>query len=181
MTCRRAARNRRRVAMPTALCLIIATLAACAESANRGYVFGAGYREDVRTVKVPIWENTTFHHGLEMRLTEAIVKEIHRSTPWAVTTGAADTTLDGAITSVDLGELSTDDTSGFVQEQAVNLAVRFTWTDNRSGETLAARRQYRSTATFVPKTEFGEPIEVGEQAAVEALARDVVAELRSAW
>jgi len=154
----------------------------CASDPTQGYSFSSAHRTDIHSVAVPVWDNTTFTPGLEMRLTEALVKEIHRSTPWSVTNAAsAETTLTGRITTAELESLNKDPTSGLVQEQALELAVSFEWRDNRSGEVLAARRNFRATGVFVPNIDAGEPIETGEQSAIEALARDIVGQLRSAW
>lgn len=161
---------------------LTASAMGCASDPTQGYTFGSAFASDIQTVAVPVWDNTTFMPGLEMRLTEALVKEIHRSTPWAVTdASSAETVLTGEIDEASLRSLNTDSTSGLVQEQALELAVNFRWRDNRSGESLATRRNFRETGVFVPKAGAGEPIETAEQGAIEALARDIVAELRSAW
>lgn len=157
-------------------------LGACASDPNQGYAFGAAYDDNVRTIAAPIFDNVTFSHGMEALLTEAIVKEIHRSTPWGVTgENAADTVLTGSITEVTLRKLNTDSTSGLVSELAVDISVDFEWRDNRSGETILARRNFRGVGNFAPGPGAREPIELGEQAAVERLAAAIVDELRSDW
>lgn len=154
----------------------------CAGDAREGYVFGSGHRDDVRTVALPIFGNSTYSHGLEALLTEAIVKEIHRSTPWSVTgAGGAETTLSGSITSVEMIQLSRDRESGLVQELGVQIAVDFAWTDNRTGRPIVVRRDYRGAGSFVPAQAARERLATGEQGAIDALARDIVAELRADW
>jgi len=156
---------------------------ACSSDPRQGYTFTSAYDSGVRTIAAPIFDNTSFHHGIEALLTEAIVKEIHRSTPWTVVrTDAAETTLRGAITDVTMRRLGgTGRESGLVQEMAVVMSVDFEWVDNRSGATLVARRNYRGAGTFTPAQGVGERLESGEQAAIESLARDIVGELRSQW
>jgi curli biogenesis system outer membrane secretion channel CsgG len=162
--------------------LCAAALAGCASDPTRGYSFGAAYSDDIRTIATPIFDNVTFSHGMESLLTEAVVKEIHRTTPWGVTgAGAADTTLTGSITEVTLRKLNTDSTSGLVSELAVDIAIDFEWRDNRSGQTILARRNFRGVGSFAPGPGAREPIELGEQAAVERLAAAIVNELRSDW
>lgn len=154
----------------------------CASDPSRGYAFSSPYRDDVRSVAVPVFGNTTFEHGLEMRLTEAVQKEIARTTPWAVSsTGRADTTLAATIVEVDRRKLSTDQTSGLVQELAVEITVDFRWTDNRTGHTLLARRNFRAAGAFAPTLSVGERIETGQDGAIESLAAALVGELRSDW
>ncbi|MFG0273549.1 MAG: LPS assembly lipoprotein LptE [Phycisphaerales bacterium] len=171
-----------RLALSALLLAVLACAPGCASDPSRGYSFGAAYSDDIRTIATPIFDNVTFSHGLESLLAEAVVKEIHRTTPWGVTApGAADTTLSGSITEVTLRKLNTDSTSGFVSELAVDISIDFEWRDNRSGQTILTRRNFRGVGSFAPGTGAGEPIELGEQAAVERLAAAIVNELRSDW
>jgi hypothetical protein len=68
-----------------------------------------------------------------------------------------------------------------VQELGVQLTVDFEWVDNRTGKTIVARRSFTAQSTFIPQRGVGERLETGKSAAVQRLARDIVAELRSAW
>ena len=156
-------------------------LSACSSDPRSGYALESAFEGNVRSIAVPVFENETFNHGLEIRLTEAIIKELRLSTPWQVRSSGAATTLRGAVTGVGLRKLSTNRDSGLVEELAVELEVAFEWSDNRSGETLVARREYRGAGTFVPAQGVQERLATGEQAAIESLARDIVAELRSDW
>jgi len=159
-----------------ALCVLCA-LPGCA-----GYSFSGVYREDVRTVAVPVFENNTFAHGLEVDLTDAIIKEIHRRTPWRVAdTGTANTRLSGRINAADLRKLTTDDDSGLVQELAVVTSVSFEWRDLRTDEILVSRSGFRGAETFVPALGAQERLETGQRASVDQLAREIVSELRSSW
>lgn len=159
----------------------ISMLTACASDPSEGYAMGGGFRDDVRSVAVPVWDNRTFHPGLEAQLTEAIIKEIQRSTPWVVVNRGASTTLTGTITAAELRKLGTDHTTGLAQELAVDLAVDFEWRNNRSRRPIIARRDFRAQGSFIPARGVAEPIEVGQLGAIDALARDIVAELRSDW
>lgn len=177
-----APRSRARVLAPVFIAISLAILPACASDPRSGYTFADAHRTDVRTVAVPIFENGTFSHGLEFQLTDALVKEIHRSTPWRVASrDEADTTLSGSITSVELRRLSRGSETGMVQEVAVDMAVAFEWKRNRTGEILIARRNFRAPESFVPARGARERLEFGEAATIDQLARDIVAELRSSW
>lgn len=157
-------------------------LGACASDPSRGYSFASSYATDIATVHVPMFKNPTFHRGLEVELTDAVIKEIQRSTPWKVAgEAAAETSLGGTITDVSMRRLSANRTSGLAQELAVSITVDFDWVDVRTGRTLASRRSFTASETFVPSLPAGERLEVGEHAAVQQLARDIVAEMRSGW
>ena len=157
-------------------------LVGCAGDPRQGYSMGSAFDRRISSVEVRIFDNLSFNHGMEVRLADAIVKEIQTQTPWQVRTGSlAQTTLTGAITDVRLRARSVARETGLVQEQAVEVTLDFQWRDNRSGEVLASRRGVRATETFVPTLGASERIEIGENAAVQEAAREVVAALRSGW
>jgi hypothetical protein len=161
---------------------VLAILAGCASDPTQGYSARPVHSESIRTVAVPIFENTTFATGLEAELTEAIVKEIQRTTRWSVvrSTGA-DATLEGAVTSSDFRRLSGDPVTGLDQEMGVDIRVDFDFKDNRTGRVLVGRRGFAATETFVASRRVGELPQVGRTGTVQALARDIVAELRDTW
>jgi hypothetical protein len=152
----------------------------CASNPEDGYAWETSFRDDIKTVSVPMWENTTFDHGFEAVLTDALVKEIHRTTPWRVAK-SGETTLSGTVTSSELRKLSTNRDSGLVQEVGYEVGVRFDWTMNRDGEVLVARRNFRAAEGFVPSPGAGERSEIGRQAVADELAKQIVSELRSSW
>ncbi len=157
-------------------------LGSCSSDPRSGYSFSPVHRTDIHTVSVPIFENQTFSHGLEFALTDAVIKEIHRVTPWRVVKGEqAETTLSGTITGKELRRLSRGSQTGLVQEVAVEMTVSFEWKRNGTGEVLAARRNFRSADVFTPANPVKERLALGEAAAIDVLARDIVAELRSSW
>lgn len=154
----------------------------CSSDPRSGYAFESAHDATIRTVSVPMFQNPTFARGLEVELTDAIVKEIQRSTPWRVTRDeSANAILSGTLTDQRLRRLSTGRNSGLVQEMQVQLTVDFDFKDRRTGKTLVSRRSFAAADTFIPSTGIGERIEAGQRSAIERLARDIVAELRSAW
>lgn len=165
-----------------ATALIACGLISCGADATRGYAFSSTRQSEVRSVAVPIFNNTTFTRGIEFDLTDALVKEIQRTTPWAITrSDAAQTVLTGTITGSDLRPLTFVRSEGYVQEMAVRLTVDFEWRDVRTGRLLASRRGLTAAETFVPARPAGERLELGEHAAVAELARIIVAEMRTDW
>lgn len=157
-------------------------LGGCASDPTQGYSFNSSFDSSVRTVFVPTFQNSTYTRGIESELTEAIVKEIQRSTPWRVTGESdAQTTLSGSITDTRLRELSFGRDTGYSQELDFEITTEFSWKENRSGKVLAARKNFIAADTFTPARGVGERIESGQHGAVQKLARDIVAELRSRW
>ncbi len=159
-------------------------LLGCASDPHKGYVFGSTYDESVRTIAVPVFDNSTYTPGLEQTLTEAIVKRIQSSTPWRIVGHeSADTVLTGTIEEARFQQLTRTRGTGFVQEQMLTLTVGFTWRDNRTGEPRVRREHFSATTTFTPARglagEPGERVEIGQRTAIDELARAIVAELRS--
>lgn len=157
-------------------------LGSCASDPREGYSFSSPHDESVKTVAVEVFENDTFSTGIEAELSEAIAKEIMRTTKWRIaSTRLADTVLSGTVTTSELKPLSSDQQTGLVQEMGVRLTVDFDWRNNRNGKTLVSRRSFTAMDTFVPAIRTGERIETGEASTVQALAKSIVAEMRSSW
>jgi hypothetical protein len=169
------------------ICLLLALMvgswvAGCASDPSQGYSFSPARQGNVRTIAVPVFGNKTFSHGVEVELTEAIVKEVQRTTKWRVVAArSADTTLSGTVTESKLKSLATSSGTGLVMEQGLELSVDFEWRDGRSGEVLIARKSFKSLQSFVPARGTGERLELGQHATVQELARSIVNELRSSW
>ncbi len=171
--------------MRTLPVLILATVVAasgCATDPKEGYSFQSTFGAEIKSVTVPIFDNYTYTPELPVEITDALIKELQRLTPWAVTDAEhADATLSGVVRSIELKKLSADRDSGMVQEMAVTVVVDFDLRDNRSGKVLVSRRRFAGVDTFVPTRSTGERLEVGQRAAVGRMARDIVGELRSGW
>ena len=157
-------------------------LAGCASSPQSGYASVSTYPADVATVHVPIFENTTFDRNIEFELTDAVIKEIQASTPYRLAAAtSADTILLGRISRVERESLSRSRETGLSEEVIVSVTIDFEWRDLRSGRTIVGREEFTGDGLFVPSRPSSEPIELGQFAVVQELARDVVTVLRSAW
>src|SRR5881398_2965320 len=92
--------------------LILLPLAGCGynnyssvgdEPRNQWYQWRSLYREDVRTVAVPIFKNKDYRRGVEFSLSKAVVNQIEMRTPYKVVDrGKADTILEGEIVDIKL-------------------------------------------------------------------------------
>jgi hypothetical protein len=163
------------------LAVAMVPLAGCGNP-REGYAFSQTYDSDLSSVAVLIFQNTTPARGVEVELARAIAAEIRRMTPWAVTSAAtAQATLSGTITAVEQRRLSLGRDAGLAEELGVTVVVDFELRDNRTGRIRTARRAFAASDTYVPARGVGERLEVGQTAAVQRLARDLVAELRSGW
>ncbi|HEV2295522.1 MAG TPA: LptE family protein [Tepidisphaeraceae bacterium] len=165
------------------MAFIVLTLSGCGYRPggdSEGYQWQSLYRQDVRTVAVPIFTTRSFDRGVEFGLSEAVVKQLEATTPYKVVPRErADTVLEGQVVDVSVSTLSTDPDSAIPQEQMLGLTIDFIWKDLRSGRILVERRGFEHTATYYPT--LGEGRFVGRQLAIERLALAIVQELQADW
>src|SRR5262245_45600048 len=67
------------------LAVVTATLPACTSGGNvsvLGYSTKPLHDTEIRTVRVPIFENRTFRRGLEFDLTKEVIRQIEQKTPY---------------------------------------------------------------------------------------------------
>ncbi|MDB4676744.1 LPS assembly lipoprotein LptE [bacterium] len=175
--------NRFRVLLVTGFLLLIFS-GGCAS-----YRYGAAsmFRPGIKTVHVPVVQNETFRHDLGIRLSEALVKEIDRRTPYKVTGNPnADSTLVCTITHETkqiLTETSDDDPRAL---DAV-ISAKATWTA-RNGEQLMHNSlapnndlsiTFGNDSRFVP--EAGQSMDTATQEAIEKLAARIVSQMEMRW
>ena len=166
------------------LVFLALSLSGCA-----AYQYGSEslFRQGIRTVHVPIVRNETFRHDLGARLTEAIVKEIERRSPYKVVSDPnADSILSCRIsnqTKSVLTETENDDPRAL----DTAISVLATWTDRR-GQLLMQNSitpvgdgliTFGQDARFVP--EAGQSIDTANQEAIESLAERIVSQMEMRW
>src|ERR1041384_2341282 len=111
------------------------------------YQWRSLYREDVRTVSVPIFKNKTFYRGIEFSLSKALVNTLEANTPYKVVPHErADTILEGEIEDVRLHIVSNESRAAIPQEQLYVVRVNFVWKDLRTGRILTQRQNFEQDA-----------------------------------
>lgn len=171
-----------RIGVPLLGLLALAAAAGCASDPTRGYAVTSTFPPEVSTVAVSVFENDTYERDLQFELTDALIKEIEARTPYKVTSaGRADTILTGRISNVRRRQLSKSRFTGLSEEVAFRVTIDMEWRDLRTGEPLLELKSFSADSLFVPSRPSLEPIEIGEFGAVQALARDIVAEMRADW
>ncbi len=152
------------------------------------YVTGCGYThqrlfpQSVHTVAVPVFENLSFYQGVELDLTEALIKEIELRTPYKVTPSSeAQTILQGMIIEVTQQRLSRTTTGDLPQELETRITVDFEWKQIQRGQTLRRRRGLEAVGRYVPAGPIGEPFDVSAHQAVERLAGQIVSAMAENW
>ena len=131
----------------------------CSDDPKLGYTMKSLYRDDVKSVAVPIWARgrNVYRREVEMRLTEALVKRIQLDTSYKVTEKPrADTILEGTIDRIDQQVLSKNPDTGRPRELDVTFVLSFTWTDLRTGKVLAKESNFKVAGTYSPEEPLGD-------------------------
>ena len=163
---------------------VLAAAGGCATDPTKGYTTKSQYVEGVKTIAVPIWTRgkEVYRRGIEMRLTEALVKRIELDTPYKVTAKSrADTEIRGKIDRISQRVLSFNPDTGMAREKEITLTVSFTWTDLRSGKVLAKRGNFRQAGTYIPLDPLGEDFFQGSEDVVNKLAVRIVEQMAAEW
>jgi hypothetical protein len=147
---------------------------------------GSGYPAEIRTVYVPTFTSEGFRRGIEFELTEAVLREIKRRTPFRIAKEDADTRLTGRIRELkkdSLGETGFDDP----RELQIGLAVEVVWEDLHNSQILAQQRipiepeivHLYTQSEFAP--EVGQSLATAKQQAIDSMARRIVNMMEAPW
>lgn len=167
----------------TTVLLVAAAVSGCAR-----YQLGPRpiFCADIRTVYVPMFRSESFQRRLGERLTEAVVKEIHRRTPYrVVSTANADSALQGRIASARKSVLA-EDRNDAPRVIETDFVADVSWID-RNGSPLMQRVVLPvSDAIALGEAEqllpeSGQSLATSQQNAIRRLATQIVDEMEKAW
>jgi len=148
-------------------------------SSNCNYSTKSLYNSSVETVAVQ-FTNKTFRREWELRLQEAVDKNIEARTPSKITsTKNADTLLTGEIVDIQESVLTRRSGTTLSRETELTILVNFTWKDLRSGRVLLERKHFNRSATEIPQ--IGERVGDAEHLAIERLAHAIVDQMKKEW
>jgi hypothetical protein len=145
------------------------------------------YPPEIHTVYVPVFQSRSFRRGLGEWLTEAVVKEIEKRTPYKV---VGDPTADSVLTGrlvYESKRVLVPDLTGDAREIQVEMRVEVSWVD-RKGQLLRETASIplpseiadvTGTSPVVP--EVGQSVVTGQQEAIERLARQIVGLMEKPW
>jgi hypothetical protein len=158
-----------------------------------GYRFGNNtlYAPNVRTVHVPMFQSDSFRTtpaiDIDVRLHEAVCKEIEKRTPFKLvgSEAVADSVLTGRIVA-DTKRIVVESPTDQSRMVELNYQVLVTWAD-RGGSVIAsgdvplpaATVDVGQAATLVP--EFGRSVVTTQQEAIVRLARHIVDLMEEPW
>lgn len=113
-----------------------------------GYSTGTLIRDDIDSVSVKAFDNTTFYRGLEVDLTRHLTEELRMRTPLKIAEGnEADSTLSGSL--VDYSQnIVTETEDEEILLRRISVTVEFRWTDNFTGKELVEPQTFTESNTF---------------------------------
>ncbi len=163
--------------MPGILAIVISLSSGC-----KAYQVGTQnfYRQDVRTVHIPIVESGSQRRFLGQRMTEALAKEVTDETPYQLANSAvADSVLRVRIVR-DQKRVAGENSLDEARDIAINWFVEATWTD-RVGTPLMERQlvKINRDVNFVP--EGGQSMTTAQQELIDRIARQVVDQMELPW
>jgi len=159
---------------------VVVIVGAIAGLTGCGYTTERPFRQDVRTVHVPIFQSKEFRRGLEFQLTEALQKRIQLDTPYRLADKRrADTELTGEIIEIRQNTFGQDFVTGLPRETGATIVMSFQWKDLRSGEILVDRPAFTQTAEYIRPV--GEDFFVGSERFVDRLAESIVEQMEEPW
>ncbi len=148
-------------------------------TAGCGYVHKSLLPEDVKSVRVDIFENMTLREDLELTVSKAVIDELHSSTNLKITDDNPDSILKGTLTATPR-EAFIENRYGTVTSGYVTLEVELVWTDARTNREIPLRRR-----TVRARTHYnvgrGENFAIAVQKAAELLAVKVVDAMEKEW
>lgn len=145
-----------------------------------GYSSSGLYREGIKTVYVEMFQSKEFRRGIEFQLTEALRKQIDRSTPYRnAPKEKADTIITGEVLEWREASLGRSFLTALPRETAGTLAIRYRWQDMRTGKLLVDRPRLVTTVEYVRPV--GETVYNGRDDAVDRIARRVVESMTASW
>jgi hypothetical protein len=146
-----------------------------------GYSIRPPYDTRIRTVYVPVFKSITFRRDVNIMLTDLVIKEIERRTPYKVvgTPEDADSTLEGTINFSDKNVI-VESPFNLPRQLTSTLVVTATWTDNKAEKKENANPAViAETFNFYP--EIGETAQAAFYRTCEKLAIQIVNMMEEPW
>ena len=146
-----------------------------------GYSNKPLYTDEVQSVFVEMFDNTTFERDLEYDLTDAIAKRIESETPYKIISdkSRADTVLSGKIVGIGGVPLTLDRDTGRALENQAEITAVFSWKNLKTGQYLVENASLTATAGY---SEFEQQsFEYASRVATNKLAERIVEEMQTKW
>ncbi|HUV40949.1 MAG TPA: LptE family protein [Sedimentisphaerales bacterium] len=148
---------------------------------GNGYCSRTLFPEDVSTVYVEMFDNASFHRGVEYEVTDALAKRIEAHTPYKIISSRdrADTIISGKIVSVGFSALSAERETGRSLENQLQVRAVVNWKNLKTGQLFIDNRTVTASASFSQWQNQG----FGYASAIAAnnLAEKIVESMEKQW
>lgn len=160
----------------------IAALVLVALAPGCGYSFRPPYDKSVRTVYVPIFRSQTFRRDINYMLTELVMKEIEKRTPYKVVSSpeGADTMLEGVIQSA-MKNTVVENPYNLPRQLNASITVSVSWTHIPPTEAEQKRGPTTITEMSVFAPEVGETIVTAYYKTCQSIATQIVDMMETPW
>ncbi len=172
-----------RAALHRRECLRLAVATLAAAVAGCGYSVRPPYNSSIRTVYVPVFKSYRFRTDLNIQLTQMLIEEINRRTPYRVVSdpAKADARLEGTVAFDDKNVL-VENPYNLPRHILATMSVNVTFTDNRSQATNTRTfpaAVVNESGSFNP--EIGESATAGFEKVMQRIVRDIVNMMEEPW
>lgn len=157
------------------LCLPL-FFAGCSSYSNKSL-----YSQDIKSVYVEMFDNTTFERDIEYSLTDAVAKRIDAETPYRIVSdkSRADSVLSGKLTGISSSVLTVERETARSLENQAEVSAVFSWKNLKTGEYLLENSSVNATASY---SEFQQQsFDYGSKVAVNKLAERIVEQMQTEW
>ncbi len=172
-------KDRRRAALITSV--VCAAFTAVAGCGANGYSSESLYPDNVESVYVEMFDNTTFWRGVEYELSDALAKRVLADTPYKIISSRdrADTVLSGQLVSVSQSVLDMEREVGRALEKEVRLEAVVNWKNLQTGDLLIDNQTVSASATYSQWQAQG--FDYGSTVAANILAERIVELMEAQW
>jgi hypothetical protein len=115
-----------------------------------GYSNRTLYPDNIRSVRVEMFDNRSFRRGVEYTLTDALAKRIEATTPYKIvsSTDRADSVMSGQLVSITESSLTIERELARPLEKEVVLTAVVSWKNLDTGELMIDSRTVTAAASY---------------------------------
>lgn len=139
------------------------------------------FSDDVSSVCLEMFDNQSFHRGVEYDLTDALSKRIESQAGYKIVSNKdrAESILSGQIVSVGKSSLGSERKTGRSIENEIRLTAIVNWKNLRTGRLLIDNQTVSAAANFSQWQNQGQ--EYGAAIAANKLAQKIVELMEKQW
>jgi hypothetical protein len=159
--------------------LLTSGLTGCA--APGGYSNQSLYPQDIRSVRLEMFDNRSFRRGVEYTLSDALAKRIEATTPYKIVSSAdrADSVMSGQLLSISESSLSTERELARPLEKEVVLTATVNWKNLNTGQLMINSRTVTAAASY---SDFqNQDFTYASALAANKLAQNIVELMETTW